>query len=44
MTIENRWRAHVIVGGHHRRIGTDVPILLLLLRPILEKMTLEISV
>ena len=31
MTIENRWSVHIVASGHHWRIGTSVPILLLLL-------------
>ena len=23
VTVENRWRVHIVVSGHHRRIGTN---------------------
>ena len=43
MTIENMWRAHIVVVRHNWKIGTFVPILLPL-RPYIGKMTLEISI
>ena len=33
MTIENRWRVHIVAGGDHSRTRTTVSIVLLLLRP-----------